>query len=88
MSFSHFTKRNTPHFYFVYLLTLNRNIVHPVLFPLPKEEEQKEIADILKSGDTKIQALEKEISLTDELFQAALEKLMTGKLSTQPLIEV
>ncbi|MBE9230160.1 restriction endonuclease subunit S [Cuspidothrix issatschenkoi LEGE 03284] len=53
---------------------------------LPDISEQKEIAHILKSCDTKIQALEKEISLTDELFHATLEELMTGKLSTKNLI--
>lgn len=57
---------------------------YPVMYI--NQAEQKEIADILKSCDTKIQALEKEISLTDELFHATLEELMTGKLSTKNLI--
>ncbi|MEH2260365.1 restriction endonuclease subunit S [Nostoc sp.] len=55
--------------------------------PLSKKEEQQEIATILKACDRKIQALEKEIALTDELFHAMLEQLMTGKISTQPLTE-
>ena len=67
---------------------LNVSQVKKLKIFLPNISEQKEIAHILKSCDTKIQALEKEISLTDELFQATLEKLMTGKISTQPLIEV
>ena len=57
---------------------------YPVMYI--NQAEQKEIAHILKSCDTKIQALEKEISLTDELFHATLEELMTGKLSTKNLI--
>lgn len=65
---------------------LNSMIIKSMDIPLPIYEEQKEIADILKSCDRKIQALEKEISLTDELFHATLEELMTGKLSTKNLI--
>jgi type I restriction enzyme S subunit len=57
-------------------------MVHPVPFPLPKYSEQIEIAHILKLCDRKIQALEKEISLIDELFHATLEELMTGRLTT------
>ncbi|MBN4002676.1 restriction endonuclease subunit S [Nostoc sp. LPT] len=55
--------------------------------PLPKIKEQQLIAITLKACDRKIQALEKEIALTDELFHAMLEQLMTGKISTQPLTE-
>ncbi|QSJ18177.1 restriction endonuclease subunit S [Nostoc sp. UHCC 0702] len=53
---------------------------------LPDYSEQKEITEIVKSCDRKISSLEKEIAILDELFQAMLEQLMTGKLSTQPLI--
>ncbi|MFN6487460.1 MULTISPECIES: restriction endonuclease subunit S [unclassified Nostoc] len=67
--------------------TLNRNTVHAMTIAYPKKEEQQEIAAILKACDRKIQALEKEIALTDELFHAMLEQLMTGKISTQPLTE-
>lgn len=65
---------------------LNLGLVKQYKIALPSPEENLCIADILKSCDTKIQALEKEISLTDELFHATLEKLMTGKLSTKNLI--
>ncbi len=57
----------------------------PVMLPFDLSE-QLDIISILKSCDRKIQALEKEISLTDELFHATLEELMTGKLSTKNLI--
>lgn len=53
--------------------------------PILTQKEQKEIVGTLESCDRKIQALEKEIALTDELFHAMLEQLMTGKISTQPL---
>ncbi|MEH2296242.1 restriction endonuclease subunit S [Nostoc sp.] len=54
---------------------------------VPDISEQKRILTILQICDRKIQALEKEIALTDELFHAMLEQLMTGKISTQPLTE-
>ncbi|MEH1856774.1 MAG: restriction endonuclease subunit S [Nostoc sp.] len=57
------------------------------LIPLPTIPEQLKIVGILRTCDRKIQALEKEIALTDELFHAMLEQLMTGKISTQPLSE-
>ncbi len=68
--------------------TLNRNLVHPVLFPLPSISEQYEIAHILKSCDEKITTLERETRLLSELFKAMLEELMTGRLSSKPLTEV
>ncbi|MBD2532011.1 restriction endonuclease subunit S [Nostoc flagelliforme FACHB-838] len=46
-----------------------------------------EIVVTLQACDRKIQALEKELTLIDELFHAMLEQLMTGKISTQPLTE-
>jgi len=52
------------------------------LISIPSLSEQQEIAHILKLCDRKIQALEKEISLIDELFHATLEELMTGRLTT------
>ncbi len=57
-----------------------------IQIPLPRIEEQQIIANVLHLCDRKISALEKEITLTNELFHAMLEQLMTGKISTQPLI--
>lgn len=54
---------------------------------LPPLFEQQEIATILQVCDTKIAALEKEISLHEELFRALLEALMSGRLSALPLVE-
>jgi len=53
--------------------------------PLPSISVQKEIANILSSCDAKISALEREITLHDELFRAMLEELMTGQISSLPL---
>ncbi|MEH2312058.1 MAG: restriction endonuclease subunit S [Nostoc sp.] len=54
---------------------------------VPDISEQNKIVTILQICDRKIQALEKEIAFTDELFHAMLEQLMIGKISTQPLTE-
>lgn len=58
------------------------------LLPLPySEEEQLDIANLIQANETKIAALEKEIALHEELFRAFLDELMTGRISTQPLVE-
>jgi type I restriction enzyme S subunit len=67
--------------------TLNRNLVHVVPFRLPDVREQHEIARLFRACDTKIDEVEREITLIDELFRAMLEELMTGRLSAVPLIE-
>ncbi len=59
------------------------------LLPIPKPtiEEQKEITEVLQACDEKISALENEINLLNEFFKAMLEELMSGNLSSVPLIE-
>jgi type I restriction enzyme S subunit len=66
---------------------LNKNDVERILLPIPSLAEQDEIAETLRACDEKINALEKESSLLEELFKATLEELMTGQLSAVPLIE-
>ncbi|MHC5831978.1 MAG: restriction endonuclease subunit S, partial [Nostoc sp.] len=46
---------------------LNSMIIKSITIPLPIFSEQKDIAITLKACDHKIQALEKEITLIDEL---------------------
>lgn len=53
---------------------------------LPLIEEQQDIADVLTACDRKIAALEAEATLQDELFRALLEELMSGPVSTLPLV--
>lgn len=65
---------------------INATKLSQFLIPLASLSEQNQISDILNASDRKIQALEKEISTLDELLRAMLEELMTGRLSTQPLI--
>jgi type I restriction enzyme S subunit len=54
---------------------------------MPALSEQYDIAAVLQSCDTKIAALDREIDLLDELFQALLEELMSGRLSARALID-
>lgn len=67
---------------------VNRNDLHRIKTVLPPPDEQQDIVEVLSILDTKLSALEQEIALLDELFRAFLEELMTGRLSTQPLIEL
>jgi type I restriction enzyme S subunit len=55
--------------------------------PLPPLDEQACIAQVLRFCDTKIDAVELEISVLDDLFEAIQDELMTGRLSATNLIE-
>lgn len=66
---------------------LGTSSLQAIQIPLPEIEEQRLIANVLHGCARKITALEKEISTLDELFRAMLSELMTGRLSTQPLIK-
>jgi type I restriction enzyme S subunit len=66
---------------------LNTRILQDVPLTLPQIEQQREIAEVLRSCDRKITALEQEAAFLDELFRAMLEELMTGRLSALPLVE-
>jgi restriction endonuclease S subunit len=66
---------------------INRDQLGSIFLPKPSLEEQVDIAGVLSKCNTKIYSLENEVLLLDELFRALLEGLMTGRLSTLPLIE-
>lgn len=66
---------------------ITQGILSNLKIPLAGKNEQKQISEILKKQTNKINLLTKEIHLYQELFQAMLEELMTGKISTMPLIE-
>ena len=55
--------------------------------PVPSLDEQQDITGNVQSCGAKIEALERESFLLDELFKAMLEELMTGRLSAVPLID-
>ena len=66
---------------------LNVRDVKQLEIPIPSLNEQQEISEILQACDTKIASLEQEAERLDELFQAMLDELMTGKRSAVPLID-
>jgi len=66
---------------------INRDQLANIPLAKPPIAEQREISYLLQACDLKLTALEKESALLAELFRAMLEELMTGRLSTLPLIE-
>ncbi|MBU2623186.1 MAG: restriction endonuclease subunit S [Proteobacteria bacterium] len=65
--------------------TLNRNIVHAALIFVPQIREQKEIANILKTIDQKIELHTAQKSALQDLFKTMLNKLMTGEIRVKDL---
>lgn len=55
--------------------------------PVPTLDEQREIAEVVRACNAKVAALQEEIELHEELFQALLEELMTGQRSALPLVD-
>jgi type I restriction enzyme S subunit len=67
--------------------SINQPALKSILVALPSARDQSEIAEILSAYDIKIESLEHEANLLDELFRTVLEELMTGRLSTASLLE-
>lgn len=65
--------------------TLNRNLVHAVLISAPPIIEQKEIANIFKAIDQKIDLHIAKKSALQVLFKTMLNKLMTGEIRVKDL---
>jgi type I restriction enzyme S subunit len=55
--------------------------------PVPPPDQQSTIAGLLLACETRYKRLEKEVALLSEFFRAIVEELMTGRLSSIPLIE-
>lgn len=66
---------------------INRNHAHRIWVGLPSIEEQQAITQIPRAVDQKLEKLEREATLLDELFRALLEELMSGRLSAAALVE-
>jgi type I restriction enzyme, S subunit len=64
---------------------LNRNIVHATLIFVPQIEEQKEIVNILKTIDQKIDLYTAKKSALQDLFKTMLNKLMMGEIRVKDL---
>jgi len=66
---------------------LSTSALESLQVPVPSPSEQKEIASLLYASESKIDAVERELPLREELYRAMLEQLMTGRLPAMPLIE-
>ena len=66
---------------------LTQGVLKEIKMLLPSIEEQNLISTILRSCDSKIAHLEQEARLLQELFQAMLEELMSGRLPSTELAE-
>ena len=66
---------------------ISTEAVGSLALPIPPLSEQAKIAELLRACDNRIDAIEREIPLHQELFQTMLEEMMTGRLSAVPLIE-
>ena len=66
---------------------VTQGVLHDLLLPIPVMSEQAAVAGALSTCENRAAALERELSLLDELFAAMLDELMTGRLSAVPLVE-
>ena len=65
---------------------INTQTLRTLEVPITSVDEQREIVAVLSACDAKIAALDREISMHEELFRAFLEELISGRLGTEPLI--
>jgi len=65
----------------------NRNEISALKIPLPECNEQREISRLILSCDNAIAFTSKEVLILDELFQAMLQRLISGRVDIRPLIE-
>lgn len=56
---------------------LNHNLAKTLNFPLPPLEEQKKIAEVLRSIDDAVQAVEESIEKLERIKKGAMEQLLT-----------
>jgi type I restriction enzyme S subunit len=64
----------------------NASVAATIPVVLPPLDEQHFIANALRACDAKIATLEREAQVLEALFRAMLDELMTGRLSTVPLL--
>ena len=68
------------------MTTINQKSLMVSQLPIAPLEEQRQVALAATAIENKMQSLQREIGVVDELFRAMLEELMTGRLSVVPLI--
>jgi type I restriction enzyme S subunit len=66
---------------------IGTSALESILMPVPPQDEQREIAEVLVACDAKIATLKSEVLLYDELFHALVDDLVTGRRSARALIE-
>lgn len=64
---------------------VNTKTIDSVLVPIPKPDEQKEIAAILQTIDRKISVHERKRAALSDLFQTLLNQLMTAQIRVDKL---
>jgi len=64
---------------------LSTNDLKSFLIPLPKIEEQQEIAEILQTIDQKIEIEKKKKTLYEELFKTMLNKIMNQEIDVEKI---
>jgi len=67
--------------------SINQGDIRSLPVPVAPLDEQHEIAAVLSASDSKLLALEREITLHEELFHALLEELLSQRLPLTALIE-
>lgn len=65
---------------------LNTGIIDSLLVPVPSEDEQREIAGIIRAVDQKIALHRSKLATLEELFQRMLRGLMTGEIEPDVLV--
>ncbi len=71
----------------VAITNISQSSIGGLPIPVPPKDEQNAIAAVMICCDEKIATLEKEVVIQDELFRAMLDELLSGRLSSVPLIE-
>jgi type I restriction enzyme, S subunit len=65
---------------------INTQTLRQVVLPVPELEEQHAIERAIDACSAKIAGIEQELYMIAELFQSLLEDLMSGRLSSAPLV--
>jgi type I restriction enzyme S subunit len=65
---------------------LNSHLVGSIQVPIPPTEEQVEIGTAFSAMDAKLDAIEREIEILEELFGVMLQQLVTGGVSVSNLV--
>lgn len=65
------------------ITNISQDVLKDLQIPKPSKEEQKEIVDVLLSADENIKLEQAKSTYYQELFDALIDKLMTGEISVK-----